>query len=123
YAVAAASRDEEPFWWDVLGLRLLGPGERPPELVIHLDGGEHRFPTGSAAARHATHDALHGRLVAGDVATRDAVLAQLAAWDGGAAAAAARPLGAAGLRELAARAGHTLGAHGLDHLALSRQPA
>ena len=123
YAVAAASRSEEPFWWDVLCERLLGPGERPQELVIRLDGGEHRFPTDSAASRHATHDALHRRLVVGDAEARDAVLAQLAAWAGDAVLAAPRPLGAAGLRELASRAGHTLGAHGLDHLALSRQPA
>ena len=121
FAVAAASREGSPFWWDVLASRLLGAGERPGELRIRLDGGEHRFATDSRAARHAAHDVLHRRLVAGAAAARDSVLAQLAAWAGDASKDLPRPLAAAGLRELAARPGHSVGGHGLDHLALARQ--
>ena len=122
FAVANACLQEQPFWWDALAERLLGPGERPAELVVRLDGGEHRFPTDSAEGRRVTHDVLHRRLVAGDTAARDAVLAQLAVWAGGAALAPPRPLGVAGLRALAARPGHAIGAHGLEHLALCHQP-
>jgi len=122
FAVAGACREGSAFWWDVLAERLLGPGPRPDELAIRLDGGVHRFPTARAAERHAAHDALHRRLVAFDSAARDAVLAQLAAWADHAPLAVARPLGAAGLRELAARPGHAIGAHGEEHLALAQQP-
>jgi len=123
FAVANACRAEEPFWWDALAERLLGPGERPAELVVRLDGGEHRFSTDSTESRRVTHDVLHRRLVAGARADRDTVLAQLEAWAGGRTLAAPRPLGAEGLRALAARPGHTIGAHGLEHLALCQQPA
>jgi peptidoglycan/xylan/chitin deacetylase (PgdA/CDA1 family) len=122
FAVSGAGLGGEVFWWDALAERLLGPGARPPELVLRLDGGEHRFATDSAASRRGAHDVLHARLVECDAAARDAVLAQLASWAGDAVLAAPRPLDAAGLRELAARPGHAIGAHGVDHLALSRQP-
>jgi peptidoglycan/xylan/chitin deacetylase (PgdA/CDA1 family) len=122
FAVAGASLGEEVFWWDALAERLLGPGARPPELVVRLDGGEHRFATDSAASRRIAHDVLHGRLVECAAAARDAVLAQLATWAGDAELEAPRPLDVVGLRELAARPGHSIGAHGVDHLALSRQP-
>ncbi|TFG98032.1 MAG: methyltransferase domain-containing protein, partial [Myxococcales bacterium] len=123
FAVSAASLGEEVFWWDALAERLLGPGARPPELVVRLDGGEHRFATDSAASRRIAHDVLHGRLVECDAAARDSVLSQLTRWAGDAVLAAPRALDVAGLRELAARPGHAIGAHGVDHLALSRQPA
>jgi peptidoglycan/xylan/chitin deacetylase (PgdA/CDA1 family) len=122
FAVAEASRREEAFWWDVLAERLLGAGPRPPELLVRLDGREQRFRTGSGEDRSRAHDALHRRLVEADAQTRGAVLSELAAWAGAASRDLPRPLGVAGLRELAARPGHAIGAHGLDHLALSAQP-
>ena len=122
FAVAGASGGGGVFWWDALAERLLGTGDRPAELVLRVDGGPHRFATGSAAERRGAHDVLHRRLVELDAAARDEVLAQLASWAGAAELSAPRALDLAGLRELAARPGHAIGAHGVDHLALSRQP-
>jgi peptidoglycan/xylan/chitin deacetylase (PgdA/CDA1 family) len=120
------------FWWDTLERILLGSPHVPPELpelpkvpqVGEAEAVAPRLPTGTLAERQAAHAALHRRLVAATVDERDAILARLAAWSGHdpPARPSHRRLGAEEVRRLAARAGHAIGAHGLHHLALSRQP-
>ena len=110
------------YWWDVLEDALLR-GEPPASLTLELDGERVTLPTRGPDDRRAAHDRLHGRLVHTARDERDRIMAQIAAWSGRGADARRRPVVADELRRLARVPGISIGAHGVDHLALPDQTA
>ena len=111
------------FWWDTLERLLLADRPMPPELDLNGSHPPLRLDTSTADARGHAHAALHRRLVGASLEERRAAIERMLEWSGKPAALArARPLLAAEVRELAARPGHEIGAHGVHHLALTFQP-
>jgi peptidoglycan/xylan/chitin deacetylase (PgdA/CDA1 family) len=111
------------FWWDTLERLLLADRPLPPALDLNGSLPPLRLDTSTAAARGQAHAALHHRLVGASLPERRAAMERILEWSGRPAApAAARPLLAAEVRELASRPGHEIGGHGVHHLALTFQP-
>ena len=108
------------YWWDVLEDVLLR-SEPPPSLTVDLGGARVTLPTRGSDDRRAAHDRLHGRLVHAAIGERDRIVSQIGAWGGRVAGGRRRPLVADELRRLAQVPGISIGAHGVDHLALPDQ--
>lgn len=108
------------FWWDVLERTLLSDCPAEASLELRLRGERRRFPVATREERAACHAALYPSLVGAPPEERDAVVATLLAWSGQTLATEPdrRPVSADELRRLAARAGHSIGAHGAHHRAL-----
>jgi peptidoglycan/xylan/chitin deacetylase (PgdA/CDA1 family) len=115
---------EREFWWDALERVLTGGHALPPALELSLNGRVERFATATPDERLAVHRALHAALVTAPPAQRDHALRALMRWSGQTAgpSSSRRPMTADEVRQLAARPGHAIGAHGVHHLALSVHP-
>jgi len=86
---------------------------------VELGGERIAGATATAAERRQAHDRLHGRLVGAAQLERDRAVETIVAWCGRPSSAAApRPMGSDEVRALARQPGHTVGAHGVHHLAL-----
>jgi peptidoglycan/xylan/chitin deacetylase (PgdA/CDA1 family) len=122
FVVTGALEDGAEYWWDTLERVLQGPHALPAELDVPLRGQPARLATATAEERQAAHAALHAALVASPPADRDHTLRALLRGSGlSAAGGSRRPMKTDEVRALA-RAGHTVGAHGVHHLALSTHP-
>jgi peptidoglycan/xylan/chitin deacetylase (PgdA/CDA1 family) len=122
FAVGASSERPEPFWWDLLAEALLTEVTTPVRLVLTVGDRGFDLPTVDSAQRRSAHDRLYAELVRAGAAARREFMAALRAW-APPPAPLPMPLAEGGLRLLADRPGHELGAHGWDHLALSHRPA
>ena len=112
-------------WWDTLE-RIFGSDEPLPErLEVEAPGGTLALDTLTSAQRRAALLALHGRLLDAGAEQIDAVAAHVAAWSGLELAVrnTHRLMTAEELVELSARPGHSIGAHGVNHLRLPAHPA
>lgn len=122
----------DPFWWEQLADAILGPGERPGNLLLAVQGFAFTWPRGAtddrtallSAERVALHRALWNELRVIPDALRADVLQQLRAWSG-------RPRGVDSLarpmteQEVAALHGSGLveiGAHARSHRFLTELP-
>lgn len=122
----------DPFWWEQLADLILGPGERPGNLLIAVQGFNFAWPRGATddrtvlppAERVALHRALWNELRVMPDALRADVLGQLRTWS-------RRPPGAGSLarpmteQEVAALHGSGLveiGAHARSHRFLTELP-
>jgi peptidoglycan/xylan/chitin deacetylase (PgdA/CDA1 family)/SAM-dependent methyltransferase len=118
--------DDQPgeFWWDLLERILLGSPHLPPVLEVELGGVTTRLETGTRDERQAAHRAVYRAIAGAALAGQEAVLARLLAWSGvdPSPRATHRRMTGGEIQRLAARPGHAIGAHGLHHLALPRQP-
>ena len=117
--------DEYEFWWDTLERVLLAPGASPPfELRIDLPAGSQTFETRTIEQRLAVHSTMYDAIVGCPGAVRDRVIDALMVWSGATALVnpANRRMNADEIGALAAREGHTIGAHSVRHLMLPRQP-
>jgi peptidoglycan/xylan/chitin deacetylase (PgdA/CDA1 family) len=114
---------DEPgeYWWDTLERVLLDTPSLPPSLDIHVAGQSVRLPVGSAEERRAAHDSLHPLLVRASLLERDQSIGALLDWSG-ARTLRRRPLQADQVRSLARTPGMDVGAHTINHLALTCQP-
>ena len=108
------------YWWDLLECALLGSSDPPASLEIELGGERMRFPTGSGEERRRVHDAIHPHLVRASLIERDRSIAALLEWSGS-RRPQRRPMQADEVRALAAIAGMEIGAHTVNHLALTCQ--
>jgi peptidoglycan/xylan/chitin deacetylase (PgdA/CDA1 family) len=108
------------YWWDTLERSLLGTVALPPMLSVDLPSGPISFPTSSRDARVEAHHRLHRELVRADLETRTRIVAAVDDWSR-APRSERRPLLADEVRSLCALPGMTIGAHGVNHLALSFQ--
>jgi peptidoglycan/xylan/chitin deacetylase (PgdA/CDA1 family)/SAM-dependent methyltransferase len=123
FAVSSAAESGEPFWWDRLAASVLAGDPLPDPLELEVGARQLSLSMRTPAARLATYYALHAELVQAPTGVRAAALDALPrpVRRPTRAAEFPRPLRAAELRELARRSGHSIGAHGADHLALTTQ--
>ena len=125
FCTTARLEEEHELWWDTLE-RILVEGRGASEsLALSLAGTPRTFRTGTLDARRETLAALGEALRTATLEERDDALADLARWHGGPLAARAthRALTGEEIQRLARRAGHSVGAHSVNHLALPQQPA
>lgn len=142
---------DEPgeYWWDALERALLGvrrpgsdrgqtgvspsargqPGVRPGSDLqctrpLSVDVGEDRvrLATATPGERRAAHDRLHAALVHATREARDRAMSQIGRWSNLAPDRRRRPMIAEELLRLSRIPGISIGAHGVDHLALPDQP-
>ncbi len=108
------------FWWDTLERLFFGPAPLPLEVPADLAAGAEALPAKTREERAAAHWAIYHRLVRLGAPERVARLDALATWGGvpRAPQGDARPMTADELRRLAGAPGATIGAHGVNHLAL-----
>ena len=112
--------EEGEYWWDALERAILGPVTLPPALSVDLPGGPVTLPTRSRDDRIAAHDRLHRELVSATLDTRERLVAFVDRWSG-APRSRRRPVLADEALSLARLPGVTIGAHGVNHLALTHQ--
>lgn len=112
------------FWWDTLERMLLAGAPVPPQLVLDLADGPREFPTATDRDRRSTHDELHRMIARLGVDVRDAVMESLRQWSGLELVprSSHRPMLPEEILRLAARPGHSIGAHTTHHLYLPAQP-
>lgn len=109
------------FWSDELEGLLLDAGGFPPEFVLNDPEFGGRWPSASREQRLRLHERLHRGLLQVGAARRESWLAQLGRWRGRGRPARAenRALSREELRQLAANALVTIGAHGVTHTPLA----
>jgi peptidoglycan/xylan/chitin deacetylase (PgdA/CDA1 family) len=114
----------EPFWWDELVALLWQPAEDPTMVTLEVGGRTRSFSLFTEAQKMKACAELHRRLRPLEQRERRAVLdtiaAQVAAHplSGG-----GRPLTTAELKQLGELPGVTVGAHTMQHRALSSLPS
>jgi len=113
--------EEHELWWDILERVFQGEQAVPPRLLLHVGSQDVQLSTTTAAERAAALEALHGAAWPLGATARRQLVADVLAWSGAGAAARAshRVMTAAEIRALAAAPGHTIGAHTVNHLALT----
>jgi peptidoglycan/xylan/chitin deacetylase (PgdA/CDA1 family) len=110
----------ERFWWDELVSLLWQPRDEPRTLTVDVGKRTRSFPLGTEQQRVKAAGELHRALRPLDKRERDAVLAAIAAEvSPRPLAGEGRPLTTAELRKLASLPGVTVGAHTMQHRALS----
>jgi peptidoglycan/xylan/chitin deacetylase (PgdA/CDA1 family)/SAM-dependent methyltransferase len=124
FVTTAGLEARRHFWWDVLEQILLQAPHLPPRLEIEVAGRPFDAVTSGFAARRRAHDVLHAALVRTGAAEREAALARIIEWSGGAPALAAGDarLSASEIVELARQPRVEIGAHTANHLLLPEQP-
>jgi peptidoglycan/xylan/chitin deacetylase (PgdA/CDA1 family) len=112
-------------WWDIVERVFLGEAPLPPVLALRVGAADWQAATSSAMERAAALDGLNRAAWPLDGPARRQLAADVLSWSG--ATAAVRPthrvVTSDDIRVLAARPGHTIGAHTTNHLALTAHPA
>src|SRR5262249_17443329 len=113
--------EEHERWWDVLERVFACQPALPAQLSLRVGGHDFQMPTSTPRERAAALDALSGAAWPLDAGGRRQIVADVLAWSGAPACARAshRVLTSAEIRALAGRPGHTIGAHTVNHLALT----
>jgi peptidoglycan/xylan/chitin deacetylase (PgdA/CDA1 family) len=127
------------YWWDALERALLGvrrpadggqtgvrPGsdlQRTRPLSVEVGEDRVRLATATPEQRRAAHDRLHAALVHATREERDRAMSQIGRWSNLAPDRRRRPMMAEELQRLSRVPGISIGAHGVDHLALPDQPS
>jgi peptidoglycan/xylan/chitin deacetylase (PgdA/CDA1 family) len=121
-----SDRLDEPHerWWDVLE-GVFSQTQTPDSLTLTIAGTVTRLPTATVAERTAALESLNRAAWPLDAQARAAIARDVLAWSGaiGAPRDTHRVLLAPEVAALAAREGHTVGAHTTHHLALPTQPS
>jgi peptidoglycan/xylan/chitin deacetylase (PgdA/CDA1 family) len=112
-------------WQEVLESIFLGDLALPPRLELQLAGAPLVLPTAGGPARHAAFDALYHVGRALSPLGREGLVEGVRAWSGQELRPrdSHRVLVTAELRDLAARPGHSIGAHTVHHLLLPAHSA
>ena len=113
------------FWWDALERILLSRASAvPPHLQVDLPDGARTFATRTEGQRLAAHEEIYRGITGSPADVRDRIIDTLRRWNG--EDAPVNPLNRRmrpdEIVSLAARPGHTVGAHSVRHLMLPRQP-
>jgi peptidoglycan/xylan/chitin deacetylase (PgdA/CDA1 family)/SAM-dependent methyltransferase len=115
--------EEHERWWDTLE-RVFLCDTVPPALVLKVNGQDVRLPTATASERAETLKRLNETAWPLDACSRAGLAREVLAWSG--VHASARPshrvLMGDEVRALAGRPGHSIGAHTVNHLALTTHP-
>ena len=123
FVTTARLAETHEFWWDTLAAVMQDESLLPRALDIPLGTGC-RLPLDSPVERRGALRSLHGMIRTLPFAEREAVLQSvLTQVPSAKRLRGARPLLEAEIQELAARAGHDIGAHTVHHLSLPAQPA
>jgi peptidoglycan/xylan/chitin deacetylase (PgdA/CDA1 family)/glycosyltransferase involved in cell wall biosynthesis/SAM-dependent methyltransferase len=111
-------------WWDVMERIFLTSDTLPPELDLHSTRYHVRANTRTLDERAAAVELVNRSAWTLDANERESLAAEVIAWSGAdvRARASHRVLTRDELRTLAARPGHSIGAHTVHHLALTTQP-
>ena len=115
---------DEPgeYWWDMLERVLLDAADTPPSIRVAIGGCEETLATADVDGRRRAHSRLHDVMVHASLEQRNRLDAYLRDWSGG-SQARVRPMTADELRRVAALPSVAIGAHTVNHLALSDQNA
>jgi peptidoglycan/xylan/chitin deacetylase (PgdA/CDA1 family)/glycosyltransferase involved in cell wall biosynthesis len=115
--------EEHERWWDILE-RVLSRETVPAVLQLHIDEQALRMPTATVAERAQALKRLNEAAWPLDTAARAALVRDVLSWSGGNGfpRATHRVMTAGELCTLANRPGHFIGAHTVNHLALTTQP-
>ena len=115
--------EEHERWWDILE-RVFSCASVPAALQLEIDGQVLRLPTTTAPERAAALKRLNETAWPMDTCGRATLVRDVLAWGGanGLARATHRVLTGDEVRALANRPGHSIGAHTVNHLALTTQP-
>jgi peptidoglycan/xylan/chitin deacetylase (PgdA/CDA1 family)/SAM-dependent methyltransferase len=109
-------------WWDLLARIFFSTDLPARELAVELGGETRRFPLSTRAEIGSAYWALHGFLVRSPLAERSEILRRLVAWsDIDSTPPLRQSMTGKEMKMLAARPGHTIGAHSVHHLALGHQ--
>jgi peptidoglycan/xylan/chitin deacetylase (PgdA/CDA1 family) len=113
---------EHERWWDILEQIFLSGMPVPAALDIPIGAERVRASTGSAADRAQALEFLNRTAWPLDAEARRDLVANVLRWCGGTdrTRSSHRVLTASELRTLAERPGHAIGAHTVNHLALTR---
>jgi peptidoglycan/xylan/chitin deacetylase (PgdA/CDA1 family) len=107
---------QRPFFWDALETLLLGPGPRPPQLVVSFPDGSRAWRTETPQQRDQARRQIHPLIQPAPPAFIDDVLAEIAAWAGVEPPLdAPRTMTIDELRTLAGDPLITIGAHTVHH--------
>ena len=115
--------EEHERWWDILE-HVFHRDTLPRALVLKVNGEEIRLPSGSASERADALKRLNEAAWPLDAAARAGLLRDVLAWTGanGFPRSTHRVLTGEEVSILANRPGHAIGAHTVNHLALTTQP-
>jgi peptidoglycan/xylan/chitin deacetylase (PgdA/CDA1 family) len=115
--------EEHERWWDILE-RVFSCETVPAALQLQVDGQVFRLPTATALERAAALKGLNETAWAMDTCARAALARDVLSWSGANAfpRSTHRVLTGGEIRTLANRPGHSIGAHTVNHLALTTQP-
>jgi peptidoglycan/xylan/chitin deacetylase (PgdA/CDA1 family)/SAM-dependent methyltransferase len=113
--------EEHERWWDILERVFQGQQAVPPRLLMRAGSQDVQLATTTATERAAALEALSGAAWPLGAIARGQLVADVLGWSGAAAAARAshRVMTAGEIRTLAAAPGHSIGAHTVNHLALT----
>jgi peptidoglycan/xylan/chitin deacetylase (PgdA/CDA1 family) len=117
--------DEHERWWDILERVLLCQPGLPPALHLQIAGQDLWAHTATAKERAAALVAVNRAAWPLDGAGRQRVVADVLAWSGAqpCTRSSHRVLTGREIRMLASRPGHIVGAHTINHLALTMHDA
>ena len=117
--------EEHERGWDVLERIFLSEARLPSVLAMDVAGQHIQSPTATAAERAGALALLNQLAWPLDAGARLALVDSVLTWSGvdRASRATHRVLTGDEIRTLAARPGHTIGAHSVHHLALTTQPS
>jgi peptidoglycan/xylan/chitin deacetylase (PgdA/CDA1 family) len=123
FVVTGAHERTEDFWWDTLERVLGDASPSPARLEISASGAALDLPTADPASRRDARERLKRTLIRLAREERDAFVADLVRWSGGAAPAStdARAMTAAEIRQLDGMPGMSVGSHTVNHLMLPAQ--
>jgi peptidoglycan/xylan/chitin deacetylase (PgdA/CDA1 family) len=115
------TREQRPFWWDELAALVYGGnGSRATDVTLVIEGHRRRLSLGSERRRSRACIELHRLLRPLDPDTRRAILDEIAAQTGARYQSSyGRPLTAEELKAFAADPATRIGAHTVNHVALS----
>lgn len=112
---------QREFWWDELERLLLGPEQRPQQLVVSVQGEVREWHLSSEDQRHRAHEELHRILKPLDTSSRETILDELTNWAGSRQGPRRdyRAVTAAELQQLSESEHIDIGAHTISHPSLA----
>lgn len=115
--------EEHERWWDMLE-RIFSCETVPAALQLQVDGQALRMPTATAPERAQALKRLNEAVWPLDTRARTTLVRDVLSWSGanGFPRETHRVLTGDEVRTLANRPGHSIGAHSVNHLALTTQP-
>jgi peptidoglycan/xylan/chitin deacetylase (PgdA/CDA1 family) len=124
FATTERLGEEHEAWWDTLARILLDAAVVPESLEVALGDTVQSLDTATIEQRASAYTTIHRRLMVAALADRERTMSCVVDWSGLALPPRRthRVMLPHEIRQLAARPGHTIGAHSVNHLRLPNQP-